>query len=464
MGISVQQQILIVLVAIVVVCLGGWVTWSACNNNNLTTSSYRNTTASGTPSKQRWFRFSRADLSRDSDGMPPVAPLWWDDEEGAYMVQLRIGHSVVELVLDSGSGHISAKGDKCTWNMCELGPDGVETCTMRECGCGTNPDGSPKTECSAGRYRPSTPEIAPGTDGAGNYTTLAFGSQEDHLTHHRDKVAMKRIKLRCTDVECHPITGGHESNITGGSGVRAAGNEMHHVDLGHVMVHHVYHSEGSSNSNILGISKPPPRGGHSSRHSGPPVVLSTLFENHPPVWSMLLHERTGWWILGKLPSVRNLTYIPMLDPPEFKAFTTHFYIVPLAGVAVGKSKETLRPLRGLPRYVVLDTGTTYTYGSTEFGRVLQRAKWNESSDWLQITLGTGKNSVPLTFSPEQHRDPDDPNQRLSVLNVTEGRTLPEFDEIFGSVGGVLLLGATLMRDAYWEYDIAQNRIGVNRWG
>ena len=76
------------------------------------------------PTVNRNVRLSRPAL-------PPIAPMRWDDYEGAYMASLVVGIGVVELVLDTGSSQLSVKGPNCTWRHC-----GDTGCSVSACPCG----------------------------------------------------------------------------------------------------------------------------------------------------------------------------------------------------------------------------------------------------------------------------------------------------------------------------------------
>ena len=54
---------------------------------------------------------SRIQTTTHLETLPPLAPMWWDANEGAYMVSLMVGAGMVELVLDTGSSQLGVKGE-----------------------------------------------------------------------------------------------------------------------------------------------------------------------------------------------------------------------------------------------------------------------------------------------------------------------------------------------------------------
>ncbi len=362
--------------------------------------------------------------------MPPLAPLWWDRDEGAYMIQLGIGNGTVEVVLDTGSSQVSVKGEGCTWTRCE----GNE-CTTQPCPCG-------KDSCSDRYYRPAGARIAPGEHGAGTNTTLVYGSQEDTVSHYLDKVTIPRASLTCSQL----LTTVPDSRWASKQGASAS----HQSD--NVVVHRVHHIKGVSSSNLFGLARP-----GKSKAQGT-VLLETLYGPEVAmVWSLILRKQGGWWAMGALPCFQEVHYMPLLDPPAFHAYLTKFYTVAINAMEVGPSLETLVKVKGAPQYCVVDTGTTYSYASTSLGAALDKVGYDERAWYIRLHLGNPQNPVVITYSPQQLQDPD--VRGASILQCTEGRTLDNFDEIFPNVR-VLLFGAYMMRNCYWEFDIDKKLLGV----
>lgn len=370
-------------------------------------------------------------------GLPPVAPLWWDNEEGAYMIQLRVGKGDVEFVLDTGSSLISAKGPGCKWTNCVK-----KSCSTTSCPCGLDATGKERTDCSLHYYNPAGKPLKPGEGGAGTSTVLTYGSQEDTVSHYDDVVALPHVTLSCSQLEVQVPQGAHPA-------------ESYH-SLGNVVVHRVSHIMGSSSSNLLGLACPPDVPSTEASN----VVLQKLFGGFDAQWSLVLRPQGGWWAMGPLTCFTDVKFMPLLNPPEFNQFVTKFYIVPIRSIAVGRNEHTLKtlPSHETPRFCLIDTGTTLTYGSTKLGDALKKKGWNERTSYFQIQLGDKERHVTITYSPTQMRDPDYPDS--SVLQVDRGRTLDDFDTIFPSGGSCVLFGVLMMRNMMWYFDLAENRVGV----
>jgi hypothetical protein len=359
----------------------------------------------------------------------------WDAYEGAYMVSLVVGTGIVELVLDTGSSQLSVKGTDCKWKQC--GPNG---CNVTACPCGFE-GGESRTDCSDHYYQPGGYKISPGEAGSGISTVMTYGSQTDTIEHYIDVVSVptSSSRITCTDMLSPPRKSEFDAPAD-----NTLGSE--------VIVHRVLNIEGSSSSNLLGMSLP-----KRSVEHGSTVLQESLIPDG--TWSVVLHGVGGWLALGPLQCFSPVHYIPLVSPKSFNAFLTSFYIVEIVSISVGPSVTKLTQLKSPPRYCVIDTGTTSTYGSVSFGRQLQSAGYNERTSVFRIELGTTSNPVSLTYTANQLRDPDSPHQ--SVIEAWPGRTLGDYDDIFPpSHGGVILFGALMMNHMYWEFDVKHKRIGV----
>jgi hypothetical protein len=369
------------------------------------------------------------------EGIPLVA-LRWDADEGGYMIELVVGKSdtPVEFVLDSGSGHLSAKGSGCKWTSC--GDDGQDVCTTQACPCKLDKTGK---RCDSQRYIPKGRKLQPGQDGAGTDTVMAFGSQEDTVSHYMEDVRMPHFTLHtCADMK--------RADVMGGGG----GGGSH--DIRDLVVHQIHTIKGTSSSNIMGLSLPLP--------NSPQVVVSKLSD----VWSVILHDASGWFALQSLTSCFPKTeYMKMVWPREFSQFMTRFYVVPLISMSVSDARGqfTRVPTHRCPSYLVLDTGTTCCYTEPGLGAVMRsECGYDDTRSGLRFEVrGTGGKVVFLQYTADECRDPDNP--QYCVFNCDPDTTLPEFTDIFGGLS-VILFGATLMRNHYWEYDLSKNRVGVQR--
>lgn len=385
-------------------------------------------------------------VKRAPGGMPPVAPMWWDRDEGAFMIQLIVGAGPVELVVDTGSSQLSAKGNGCMWTNCETNGAGEEVCNTLACPCGTLPDGSKRKECSQFYYRPVGRALSPGQDGAGTKTRLTYGSQEDSVSHYMDRIAIPQMSVPCDSL----------ATIVPTPNMAQHGPPL---EVGEVVVHRVHHIQGESSSNLFGLACPPLDEKKRSTEQGSTVVLEKLYGSRPVVWSMVLRPQGGWWAMGSLPCFEQVAYMPLQSPASFHQYVTQFYILKVVRFEVGPTMDRLLPVSRskTPQYCVIDTGTTYTYGPLSLGAALDKIGYDERSWFVRLTLGDALHPVSILYSPSQMADPD--MEGSSVLQVSEGRTLGNFDEIFPK-NNVLLLGAYMMCNCYWEFDVAQRRVGV----
>ena len=385
------------------------------------------------PGSARLAATQRMDLSR-------IAPMVWDDLEGAYMVTLMVGAGAVQLVLDTGSSQLSVKGAGCQWRSCTQ----AGGCSVTACPCGLNDDGSARSDCSEHYYQPSGPRLAPGEAGAGTSTQMTYGSQTDTVQHYLDTIRVPQLSSALT---CPMLTRAPSIRELGAPAVL---NDEIGVDL---VVHRVSHIEGTSSSNLLGLARP---NGGSVEH-GRDVVLDKLLDKQQ-VWSTLLFPEGGWLALGPLPCFPGHE-MPMERPAAFSNFLTSFYIVKVVGIQVGPSWSALARVKNAPKFCVIDTGTTATYGSPALGAGMAAAGYVENQSVMRLQLGTGSSPVTLDYSAEQLRDPDYPGQ--SVLEVLPGRTLDDYTQIFPDRdGGTLLLGAVMMRGCCWKFDLKRRKIGV----
>ena len=387
-------------------------------------------------------RTSHARISTNDPPIPPVAPLVWDQTEGAYMVVLTVGDNPVELVLDTGSSQLSVKGDGCRWRSCDGGD-----CRVQACPCGVGPDGRAREDCSNHQYNPTGVRVAPGEHGTGTSTVMTYGSQVDTIEHYIDTVA---LRVAPPGVTCEQLVrGGRLRWDDAASSTLTAPRP--------VVVHRVLHIDGTSSSNLLGLSRP---GGGGVEH-GYTVVLDAILEK-TQVWSLVFHGNSGWLVMGALPCVPGVNYVPLVQPAVFKNFLTSFYIVEIESV-FAEVNGRMRAVRDPPRWCIVDTGTTSTYASTSFGKSLGVAGYVDGTSGLELRLRGKTNPVVLTYSAAQLLDPEYPG--TTVVQAWPGRTLDDYDQIFPpSYGGVLLLGALMMKDLYLEFDLAGGRLGVANLG
>ena len=362
------------------------------------------------------------------------------------MMMLRVGQGDVEFVIDTGSSQLSAKGTGCVWQNCITNTTS-ETCTTVACPCGLERNGLARVDCRAHYYIPTGTALKPGEGGAGTATTLVYGSQQDTISHYTETIT----------VSSTPVSDDELMNeLPTRNPLPTQQTPVNHT-LGSIVVHRVSKIKGSSSSNLLGLSKP---SNTISTESGD-VVLQKLFGGSDSQWNLILRPDAGWWTLGPAPSCfTNIKYVPLVNPSDFNNFVTKFYVVPIRRIAVGNSHRMRNLSRShTPRYLLIDTGTTLTYGSTRLGSAMRGAGWIETSSYVEIEIGTSDHHVTITYSPIQLQDTDNPS--LSILQVEPERTLDDFDDIF-PLNSCILFGVLMMQNMIWAFDLANNRIGVGK--
>ena len=112
----------------------------------------------------------------------------------------------------------------------------------------------------------------------------------------------------------------------------------------------------------------------------------------------------------------------------------------------------------MPKYCLVDTGTTLTYGSTRLGHAMMEAGWQENISLFEIEFGNKEQHITVTYSAAQLADPENP--QFSVIQVEQGRTLDDFDSIFPK-DSCLLFGILMMQNMMWCFDLANNRMGIH---
>jgi hypothetical protein len=391
------------------------------------------------------------------DRVGEIIPVHWDEEEGGFMINVRLGGSWVSLVVDTGSNHVSAKGSECSWVDCG---DQDKECVVRPCPQNSfEPAG---LRADQGTYEPLSPAVTV-RDKDGVFreeTSLHYGSQTSTVSYYQETITLPTLDA--------PL--GPQQALSAGF----SGGEVRLVTLGPMLIHRITRIEGSSTSNILGLAAGDVELPEAS------VLNILLPQTHTAprsrVWSMFTDYGSsseggeGWISMGPQRCFGDPFFVDAVLPSEFLHFSTQFYVVGLLEVRVdgqtvlsgrqGRGRGRGRGRRGrVPQYMVLDTGTTACYGSTSFGRALDKAGWMEGVSLIEFVIGNEQSWTTLSYTPEQYRDRT--GAFKSVINVSKRRTLDNFDVLFSNVE-VFLMGISLMRGMYWEYDLSRKKIGVLR--
>ena len=328
--------------------------------------------------------------------MPPICRLWWNRNEGAMMIMLKVGLNLVSLVLDTGSSVLSVKSSDCNFIECN-----GKTCDKsKKCPCG-DVDGKTISDCGNHVYKPTKlgKKIKAGESGTSHNTHLQYGSQEDTIRHYMDTVSVPYI-----DVTCQDVIDPQYKKI-------ASSDKF--IDIGdNIIIHSVYQIKGASSSNLFGLSRPAKKGEN--------VLLDSLFGKKNMIFSLVIRSWGGFFSLGPLPCFSNLQYVRLLQPVLFKNFVTKFYIIQLSKMFIGPDINNLtQVINNVPKYCLIDTGTTLSYASSKLGLELKKNGYNANTDYMQLHVGSSKNPVILTYSSNDLKDPDYPS--LTVLNCLPDR-------------------------------------------
>ena len=169
-------------------------------------------------------------------------PLTWDSFEGAYMIRIRVGNNIIESVLDTGCGHVTAKTTDCQWKQCP-------SCSTQKC------------PVHGGGYYESKSK-------GGMSEQMTYGSQVDTVIRDNDSVR-----------------------------ILAKGSEIPMGDGNNFEILKVTAITGTSYSNLLGFSnilRRPKR----LRNIHPLVGLNTN------IWTMKVGNRQSSIYLGKMNNVK----------------------------------------------------------------------------------------------------------------------------------------------------------------
>jgi hypothetical protein len=350
----------------------------------------------------------------DNSQVPLTVPLTWDTEEGAYMISISIGDSWIELVFDSGSSHISAKGLNCQWKQC----DG-DTCTTKSC---------PKTSS----FVPRGPQVSLDRK---NSTLLEYGSQKSEVTHHVELFSLMDLHPNCADF----IRAGNFKSVQDFLKPLYS-NSIPMVEFGPTLLYNVFSIEGSTTSNIFGIAQ--------DNEGKNQSVLDSFFPKdavHSRVWSLACKPSHGLFSLGALRCYGTPKFVPLLVPYAFRKFLTLFYTVKLRNINVIKGGKRIR-VKSPPRFVVLDTGTTFTYCNKSLGANLLKAGFEKGVTGVELVIGSSLNSLTMTY----------PANQLQNAFLTE---LDELDDMFNNTP-ILLLGIEQMFNFYFEYNLSEQMLGI----
>jgi hypothetical protein len=409
---------IIVLVVVLLLALVGVVVGFSCSSSHALDRDVEYKTNKALPSLSKYVsKLNTMYVPYDNSKLPLTVPMTWDNEEGGYMITIFVADTWVSLVFDSGSSHISAKGLNCQWKQCDDGGH----CTVSSC---------PKTSS----FVPRGPQVSLNKK---NSSLLEYGSQKSSVTHHVETFSLLDLRPNCADF----IRAGNFKTVQQFlETLFPLGVDT--VSFGPTLLYNIYSIEGSTTSNIFGIAQ--------DNENKDQSVLAAFFPpsaDQPRVWSIACKSSHALFSLGPLRCYGEPKFIPLLLPSAFKKFLTVFYTVRLRDVVVvngGVKKSVKRS--ALPKFVVLDTGTTYTYCNKSLERGLAAAGYKRPTSEVQLVLGSSVNEVTLNYKPAA----------LQNAFLTD---LPDLDTMFSNIP-VLLMGVEQMFNYYFEYNLTTQMLGI----
>ena len=363
------------------------------------------------------------DLSSQTQ-TPISIPIYWDQYEGAYMITFGLGaNQSLSFVIDSGSSHLTAKGESCKWVNCT---DNSQ-CNIQACPCKSGNGAN----CDHYTYIPVGPELSNKSD-LGLHKILSYGSQEAHVNHYLDLIKLSTGEL-----------------------------------LGPAIVNKMNKITGTSSSNIFGTSQPTKQKN---------TLLDNIYKTKPPVWTMETHNFSGTLYFGYYPDInfrQQMFFVPLIQPYAFTSFVTKFYVLPISDIQVKlldwsefKSVNSKYKIQ----YALIDTGTTLTYTSYKFGDALKQlgiSNPDEPKYELRILFSdieddSGKSTQEqwLSWSSQQLIDTDD--SQSNIICSTKQSTFDDFDSLFSNEH-VMMIGMLQLNNMIIEHDCIAERIGFYKF-
>lgn len=317
------------------------------------------------------------------------APMWYDDYEQAYMILLTVGERDIALVFDTGSASLMVKDESCKHRG-------------RACPLSNNP------------YAPSSAAISLHRPHQGPDRTT-FGSQTVYSKPYVDSVKMQgRV-------------------------------------YGMVKVHAISKIEGTTTSNVMGMA-PFVMGPQGERKS----LADELFRSKPEkAFTLDLINDYGIVYFTRARSVDpqvRLHRARITVPPSFSSFTTRFYTIEFSSITTdGGRTYDPRKQGSVPRYLMIDTGTTHTYLPRPFARMLAAHGWTNGRNGMTFNFADGAQwCLPASLYNDEHN-------RSTLIGFGNGPR-NAFDEAFGDTGAILV-GAIAMRRTVWEHDLENMTLG-----
>jgi len=375
-----------------------------------------------------------------------VMPLKWSNEMGIYVIEMTAGTSRVWAAFDSGS------------HACVLGAEGCPNC-----------------EPAFGAYAPPQEQLSE-QHRRRNGRIIRYGSQTATTTMVLDTVSVAGfdtmseifhdVLANGTDEAFRKLRGG-----AGGAGGAGAQNDLGlTIENSAVPIYAAHDIDGTSAS-VLGVA-PASSGKGWIEH----VVGPGAHTDKPTTvqWGCSLGERWGIFTLGPPPrnctspagSLCDMQFVQVARPPHLQFASTLFYMVPVVQFLAGPDLRTLKRVhaptaaagglsarRSLPTYLMLDTGSTLTYATSDLYAPLRGAgvhgRLDDNLLVAELMEQGGGRVFLVIWDPAVHQlDGITP-----ALNTQDG----SLDGLLGVTS--LLVGAVSQRGMYIHHDVTGDRLG-----
>lgn len=376
-----------------------------------------------------------------------VMPLRWSNTVGIYLLSLTAGTSRVWAAFDSGS------------HACVLGSDECENCLP-----------------AFGKYVPPQEQLTEAHKRR-NGRVIRYGSQTAITTAVVDTVSVGGFDTMSSifhDVLTDGADEAFQDLLEDGSDEpnRRFGLT---IRKGTTPIYAAHSIDGTSAS-VLGVA-PSNTGRSWIEHVVGPNADTDEGRSGTVQWGCSLGEKWGIFTLGPPPancvspssSLCDMQFVEMARPPHLARASTLFYMVPVVQFLAGPDLRSLRRVRtedrpggtlsarrGLPMYLMFDTGSTLSYASSDLHAPLRASGGVRGalSDNLLVAELMGQGGKPVylvVWDPAVHNlDGVTP-----ALNVSDG----SLDSLLGVTS--MLVGAVSQRGMFIQHDVSGGRMGFS---
>lgn len=365
-------------------------------------------------------------------------PLFWDNEEGAYMITLHVGYNWVDFVFDSGSCYLTAKSPECKWTKCYANN---LFCRTKACPCGSHPNGSVRKDCQDHTFKNLTKALS-SKHNKELHDEILYGSQRNYVKHYYENIRSNITNQNvCQNYETMQFN--HDDT-------------EYNIEWGPLIVYEIYKVKGHTNSNIFGSAAVSSSGQVKKYNVN---CIETLAPEN--IWSVDFEEDRGLFIVGNhvcFQKYNNFIEFPLLTSNEERKLRyldltgSQFYISRLSKIRIYNNSHELKfevnaSTKHFPEFVLFDTGTPYSYTSPKFGQQLLKRKWRELEDNIEFVF---ENDQSLYYVQDELRDYANDNE--FVFHATARRVPSDFENSFHGLR-VMMFGVCMMKNKCWTHNM-----------